>query len=194
MAPSSRRHGRLFIISAPSGAGKSTLCAALRNRFTDLGYSISFTTRQPRGKETDGREYHFISESEFRRSIENGGWAEWAQVHGNYYGTSAEALERMLATGRDVLLDIDVQGADQLFRKFPESVGIFIMPPDMETLRERLTGRNTDSPEVIERRLEDARDEIAEKEPLKDIIVNEELSKPEVELLAIVDRFRFASY
>lgn len=190
MANAKQRRGRLFIIAAPSGAGKSTLCEALRRRFPDLGYSISHTTRPRRGSEQDGVDYHFISETEFKRRIEADAWAEWATVHGNLYGTSAEGLADMLTAGQDVLLDIDVQGADQLFRKFPESVGIFILPPDMETLRRRLTARATDSAGVIERRLADAMEEMARKDRFTHVIVNDDLATAQAALFDIVARYR----
>lgn len=190
MGKAATRRGRLFIVAAPSGAGKSTLCGALRRRFPDLGYSVSHTTRRPRGTEQNGVDYHFISEPEFQRGIKSDAWAEWAVVHGNHYGTSAALLNAMLTEGRDVLLDIDVQGADQLFRKFPHSVGIFIMPPDMETLRRRLMSRGTDAPDAIAGRLSIAEQEMARKNRFRHVLVNDDLDKAVDELCRIVARYR----
>ena len=128
----------VFILSAPSGAGKTTLRRAVLDRFADIHYSVSFTTRPQRVGEVGGRDYHFISTAEFEEGIRSGRWAECARVHENYYGTSAEVLEQTLAAGRDILLDIDVQGARQILRRFPRSVTIFILPPSLEILEARL--------------------------------------------------------
>jgi guanylate kinase len=117
-----RSPGRLFVISAPSGAGKTTLCRAALERFKKIRYSTSYTTRQPRAGEIAHVDYHFISKAEFERGIETGRWAEWAQVHGNYYGTSAEFIAKELAAGRDILLDIDIQGTEQILKRFPASI------------------------------------------------------------------------
>jgi guanylate kinase len=156
------RKGHLFIVSAPSGAGKTTLCSAVLKAFPNLAYSISYTTRSPRKGERVGIEYYFISEDVFRKKIERNEWAEWAEVYGNFYGTSAEFLDKMLNGGKDVLLDIDVQGAQKLKSKYPDATLIFIMPPSFEILRERLLKRGTESTESLARRLEDAKREMAE--------------------------------
>ena len=148
-AGGSDRRGRLFILSAPSGAGKSTLCRAVLDRFPDLLYSISYTTRRPRQGEENGNDYHFIAKGEFERGIARGRWAEWADVHGNHYGTSAGLLDRGLNGGQDILLDLDIQGTRQILKQYPAAVTIFIMPPSLEILRYRLEKRGTDSPEVI---------------------------------------------
>ncbi|MFP4347178.1 MAG: guanylate kinase [Thermodesulfobacteriota bacterium] len=182
--------GHLFILSAPSGAGKSTLCNALLDRFPDMVYSISFTTRPPRGSETDGVEYHFTDKPSFLKGIEENRWAEWAEVHGNYYGTSADMLDRELNRGRDVLLDIDVQGTFKILERYPEAVTIFIMPPTFDTLRERMEKRGTDSREVIERRLENARSEIAQKDRYRHVIVNDDLETAVSELNALIESYR----
>ena len=182
--------GRLFVISAPSGAGKSTLCRALLAHDPDLNYSISYTSRKPRGQERDGVEYHFISEDEFERGIESGRWAEWARVHGNYYGTSAADLQRQLTGGSDVLLDIDVEGARQIRKRFPESVTIFIMPPSMAVLEQRLRERGTESETEIRRRLQNAQDEMRDRGLYRHVIVNDRLPQATAELIALIDGYR----
>ena len=134
--------GILFIISAPSGSGKSTLVSQLRTLVEGLDFSISYTTRAPRGSEEDGREYHFTTRAEFERMIAAGDFLEWAQVFGNYYGTAVSALDHAEKAGKDLLLDIDVQGAVQVMKKLPEAVSIFIMPPSPQILEMRLRHRS----------------------------------------------------
>jgi guanylate kinase len=185
--------GRLFVISAPSGAGKSTLCRALLARDPDLNYSISYTSRKPRGQERDGVDYHFVSEEEFERGIESGRWAEWARVHGNYYGTSAADLQRQLADGSDMLLDIDVEGTRQIRKRFPESVTIFIMPPSMEALEQRLRERGTDSEAAIRRRLQNAEAEMRFRGLYRHVVVNDRLPQAMAELIGLIDGYRRAS-
>ncbi|MEA3429588.1 MAG: guanylate kinase [Thermodesulfobacteriota bacterium] len=179
----------LFIISAPSGAGKTTLCREVLKRFKDITYSISYTTRKPRNGERDGIDYHFITKEDFKRKIENNKWAEWAEVCGNFYGTSAEFLDTCSASGKRVLLDIDVQGAMQIKKRYPDSVAIFIMPPSLETLRTRLESRDTDSRQVIERRLEIAKKEIGKKHLYRHVIINDQLSKAVSELIKIIESY-----
>jgi guanylate kinase len=185
-----RSTGNLFIVSAPSGGGKSTLCRAARERFPDLRYSISATARPPRPGEVHGRDYFFVSEEEFKRGIETGRWAEWAVVHGNYYGTPADFIRQTLEDGHDILLDIDVQGAGQLMNRFPDSISIFIMPPSMAILRERLEKRETDDPEVIRRRMENARKEVAAKERYEHIIINDDLQRAVANFTGIIASHR----
>ena len=185
------RHGHLFIISAPSGGGKTTLSKAVVNRFNDIFYSISYTTRSPRDGEQDGVDYYFIQKKDFEKRIENGYWAEWAEVHGNYYGTSVEFLDKGLDSGNDMLLDIDVQGTIQILGRYPDSVTIFIMPPSLETLRKRLEMRRTESRATIERRLLNAEDEIAQKGLYRHVIVNDELSVSIDKLIAIIEKYRY---
>ena len=185
------RYGHLFIISAPSGGGKTTLSKAVVNRFNDIFYSISYTTRSPRDGEQDGVDYYFIQKKDFEKRIENGYWAEWAEVHGNYYGTSVEFLDKGLDSGNDMLLDIDVQGTIQILGRYPDSVTIFIMPPSLETLRKRLEMRRTESRATIERRLLNAEDEIAQKGLYRHVIVNDELSVSIDKLIAIIEKYRY---
>jgi len=186
-APSQTK-GVLFIVSAPSGAGKTTLCRTLRDRFPELRYSISFTTRAPRAGETDGRDYHFISKAAFEAGIRSRRWVEWAEVHGHYYGTSADFLTAELGAGHDILLDIDVAGMRQLVRQFPDSVTVFIAPPSMAELRRRLEARGTDSPSVIEGRLKAAAVEMAQKDLYRYVIVNDRLETAAEELAGVIRR------
>ncbi len=184
------RRGVLFVVSAPSGAGKTTLRKALLARFPDLFYSVSTTTRAPRASEVDGRDYVFIPPDEFEAGIRQGRWAEWAQVHGNYYGTSARTLADAMDAGRDVLLDIDVQGARQISARFPECVTIFIMPPSFDVLAQRLAGRGSESPEELRVRLENARREMDERHWYRHVVVNDALATAVEELAAIVASYR----
>jgi guanylate kinase len=187
---SNRTSGRLFIISAPSGAGKSTLCKALLKRFSNIIFSISYTTRKPRLGEQDGVHYFFITQAEFEKGIKSGKWAEWAIVHENYYGTSTEYLDKELLSGKDILLEIDVQGARQILEKYPESVTIFIMAPSFDELRNRLESRGTDDPHVIERRMKNAKQEVSQKDLYQHIIVNDNLSRAKDEFLSLIERYR----
>ncbi len=180
------RRGILFVLSAPSGAGKTTLRRAVLARFPEIAYSVSTTTRSPRPGEVSGRDYVFITREEFEAGIREGRWAEWAQVHGNYYGTSARTLREAAEAGTDVLLDIDVQGARQIRRMFPESVTVFIMPPSFEVLAQRLTARGTESPAAIQLRLRNARQEMEERHWYRHVVVNDELATAVEELSAII--------
>ncbi len=182
-----KKKGRIFVISAPSGAGKSTLCSKITVRFPDLAYSVSHTTREPRAGEKDGIDYFFISVEEFKDRIKNNLWAEWAEVHGNFYGTSLKFIQDKTAQGSHLLLDIDVQGAKQFKRSFPEAVTIFIMPPSIETLEQRLKKRATDSDEVIAKRIANAQGEIAQSSFYDHVVVNDELERASKELLNIVE-------
>jgi guanylate kinase len=154
-----------------------------------LGYSISYTTRPPRAGEKNGVHYHFIDPEEFRKGIESGRWAEWARVHGNYYGTSAEVLQHYLNQGVSVLMDIDVQGADQIVKRFPDAVTIFIMPPSLAVLRQRLEGRGTDSPEVVATRMRNAEAEMAARHRYRHVIVNDDLRQASAELIYLIDGY-----
>ena len=164
--------GNLFVIAAPSGAGKSTLVKALLELDAHLMVSISHTTRAPRGQEKDGREYHFVDESVFRQKIAAGDFFEWAEVHGNLYGTSRRAIEDRLARGEDVVLEIDWQGALQIKQLFQHAVLIFILPPSWNELQQRLQRRGEDGPEVISQRMVNARLEVAQARHFDFVIIN----------------------
>ncbi len=186
MPESCRRQGCLFILSAPSGAGKTTLCRLLMSRVSRLAYSVSATTRPPRPGEQEGVDYFFVDEPSFLDGIAGNRWAEWAKVHGYYYGTSVEFLTRCRRQGLDVLMDIDVQGARQILGRFPDAVTIFIMPPSMDILEERLGTRGTDDPETVALRLQNARDEIRHKDCYRHVIVNDRLEDTIDALVAVV--------
>lgn len=178
---------RLIVISAPSGAGKTTLCHRLLAEFPSLVLSISTTTRSPRGAEQHGREYFFVSREEFERQIEAGRFAEWARVHDNFYGTSKAVVEQAFSTGRSVLLDIDVQGAEQLRKAYPDqAVLIFISPPSIEELERRLRARNTDAEATIQKRMNNARTEMARRDVFDHIVINDSLDRAYAELKGIV--------
>jgi len=177
--------GTLFVISAPSGAGKTSLVAEMLRQDSQLGVSVSHTTRPMRTGEQDGVNYHFVSRDEFEAMIAEGDFLEHADVFGNYYGTSHAWVRETLATGRDVILEIDWQGAEQVRRLVPECVGIFIVPPSAEVLRERLIGRGTDAPEVIERRLAEAEEECRHAAEFDYLVVNDDFGVALADLLAI---------
>lgn len=181
-----KRKGILYVISAPSGAGKSTLCRELLDIFTELRHSVSFTTRAPRVGEAKGRDYHFISRESFLRMIAAGEFAEWAEVHGNLYGTSLKTLQQSREYGIDLILDIDCQGAAQLKEKQVAGVNIFILPPSYAELRRRLEGRDSDPPEVIEERLSNAADEISQAGRYDYIVVNDVFSRAVEDLRSII--------
>ncbi len=181
-----KRDGILFVISAPSGAGKTTLCKEVIDILPNLRHSVSYTTRQPRPGEVHGRDYFFVTAAEFQRMVEDGEFAEWAEVHGNLYGTAVRTLEGYRANGVDVILDIDCQGACQLKERYRGGVFIFILPPSFAELRRRLDCRNSDSAEVIQRRLENAAGEIRESRWYDYIIVNDVFTKAVEELKAVL--------
>lgn len=178
--------GCLFIVAAPSGAGKTTLVRALLAEESGLQLSISCTTRAPRPGEIDGREYHFLSVERFREKIAAGDFLEWAEVHGNYYGTSRSWIAERLAAGQDVLLEIDWQGAAQVREHFPLATGIFILPPSLAELERRLTGRATDSAEVIARRLAAAQAEMRHVAEFDYVIINNQLAEALQDLCNVV--------
>ncbi|MDP3668550.1 MAG: guanylate kinase [Telluria sp.] len=186
--------GSLFVVAAPSGAGKSTLVNALLAREPGIKLSISTTTRPPRPGEQDGREYHFTSADDFVARVAKGEFLEWAEVHGNYYGTSRLMVEKEMKSGTDILLEIDWQGARQVKKQFPDAAGIFILPPSIAALEERLYKRGQDEPHVITRRLLAAGGEIAHAPEFEYAIINEEFNVALSEMSAIVTatRSRFA--
>lgn len=186
---SQRAQKMLIVLSAPSGAGKTTLCARLLQDLPALRLSISSTTRAPRGQEKDGVHYSFLSRDQFETGIRDHRFAEWALVHGNYYGTSKDFLEGSFRAGTPVLLDIDVQGAESLRHAFPaETYTVFISPPDLETLEKRLRARGTDSEETIRKRMNNARTEMAAMSKFDAIIVNDDLERAYSELREVVNR------
>ena len=181
--------GILYIISAPSGSGKSTLVNELRTMVPDLDFSVSYTTRSPRGSEQNGREYFFVTRDQFEEMLRNDEFLEHAEVFGNYYGTARRFLKEAQTEGKDLLLDIDVQGARQVCQKIPDAVSIFVMPPDKPTLESRLRKRSLAEnvkPEVIQRRLETATKEIENYRNYGYILVNDRLKQAVYELRAIV--------
>jgi guanylate kinase len=179
--------GTLYVVSAPSGAGKTSLVRALlESAGEDLVLSVSHTTRAPRPGEVDGRDYHFVSMETFRRMIDEGAFLEHARVFDNFYGTAREGIEAQLAQGRDVILEIDWQGARQVHRALPESVGIFILPPSREALRERLRARGQDDEAVIARRMQDAVKEMSHYGEYDYLVVNEVFRAAHDELAAII--------
>ena len=182
--------GHLYIVAAPSGAGKTTLVRLLLEKDAGIRLSISSTTRAPRPGEMDGREYHFVDVQSFLEMVSRGEFLEWAEVHGNYYGTSRHWIAGEMTAGRDVLLEIDWQGAQQVRKFFPEAIGIFILPPSLEALKERLSGRGTDSNETIARRIAAARDEMRHVDEFDYVIINDDLQLAQANLLSIVSASR----
>jgi len=182
-----QKKGRLFIISGPSGTGKSTLIEAVLKKRPTLRYSISYTTRPPRGNEENGVDYFFISRQAFKERMDAGDFSEWAEVHGHLYGTLTANIEKAVANGEDILLDIDVVGDSKLLGKFPDAVSIFVAPPTMEVLKMRLTERNTDSPDAVNRRLKNAEIEMAHAGRYDHVVVNEDLVQAISRIEAILD-------
>jgi len=178
--------GKVFVITGPSGVGKGTLIERLLDAVPELELSVSATTREPRTGEVDGRDYHFLTPEEFERRVATADFLEHATYSGNRYGTLREEVERRLAEGRSVVLEIEVQGARQVRAAMPEAVLIFIAPPDPTALRERLEGRGTDSPEVIARRLRTAEIELEAQDEFPHVVVNDEVQKSASELEKLV--------
>ena len=187
--------GTLFIVTAPSGAGKTTLVSGLLERDPLVRLSVSYTTRAPRTGEVNGQHYHFIDVQGFRALRDKGEFLEWAEVHSNYYGTSKRWLEEQIRAGRDILLEIDWQGAQQVRKVFPKAVGVFILPPSVEELERRLRGRGTDSEDVIARRVLAARGEMRHVAEFDYVIINENLPTAIEDLVAVVraSRLRYAN-
>jgi guanylate kinase len=178
--------GQLFVISAPSGAGKSTIIKALRNRIELLGYSISHTSREPRGTEVNGVDYHFVDKPTFSKMIEEGAFVEWAKVYNDFYGTSFSSINEQRGLELDLLLDLDPKGARNIRKQFEHSVLIYVLPPNLEVLQKRLKERGTDDSNVIKMRMDKAFEEIKESAWYDYVIVNENLEKAIAELQSIV--------
>lgn len=187
--------GNLFVVAAPSGTGKSSLVKALMEVDSGVAPSVSHTTRAPRGQEKHGREYFFIGNTEFDAMIASGDFLEWAHVHGNRYGTSRQTIEQRISAGGDVVLEIDWQGALQIKKIFANAILVFVLPPSLEELRSRLLRRGEDSPEVIELRLKNARDELAQASHFDFVIINEIFERALFDLKAIVhaQRLKFSA-
>jgi guanylate kinase len=178
--------GNLYVVAAPSGAGKTTLVRLLLEHEPDVQLSISYTTRTPRPGEVDGSEYHFVDSAAFRAMIDRHDFLEWAEVHGNFYGTSKQWIAERLATGADVLLEIDWQGAQQVRRQFPDAVGVFILPPSVEELERRLVGRGQDSAEIIAGRVTAAKAEMRHVGEFQYVIINNDLTQALADFRAIL--------
>ena len=178
--------GRLIIISSPSGGGKGTLIKEVLDSVPNLAYSVSYTTRAPRFGEEEGRHYHFVTKQEFEEEIAAGAFLEYAEVHGNLYGTSLVHVNRMTDEGNDVILEIDVQGADWVRKRVPDVLGIFIMPPSFEVLKARLIARGTEKHDDLELRLTNARAEVMEYTKFDYVIVNDEIFSAARKLAAVI--------
>ncbi|MDL2313347.1 guanylate kinase [Desulfovibrio sp. OttesenSCG-928-C14] len=186
------RQGTAFVLCAPSGAGKTTLARRLIARYPSLGFSVSCTTRAPRAGEVEGRDYYFINKDDFLEKIRQGFFAEWAEVHGNFYGTPMKEVRALLAKGVDLLFDIDVQGAAQLKQTVPEAFFTFILPPSRAVLEQRLRGRETDSEESVLLRLANAAREIREASWFNSWIINDDLDHAFAELVAVYEAARLS--
>lgn len=186
--------GNLFIISAASGTGKSTLIKELRKRIKDLGYSISHTSRSPRGPEKEGVDYHFVDQDTFSKMTEEGAFVEWAKVYGSFYGTSFSSLDKQTSSGLDVLLDIDTQGARNIKKHFESSVLIYMLPPSLEVLEKRLKERGTDEEPVVRTRMKKALEDIKNCAWYDYIVINDDLEKAvgEVQAVIVSERLRTA--
>ena len=191
----SQAAGNVFVVVAPSGAGKSSLVNALLEQDPTLCLSVSATTRAPRSGETDGKDYRFVSKAEFAAMQQNNQLLEWAEVHGNFYGTPRDQIDQAIHQGRDVLLEIDWQGARQVKRLFTQTIGIFILPPSIQTLEQRLQLRGQDSQEVIARRIQAANEEISHAPECEYVIINQDFRIALAELTEViaVARLRYGS-
>ncbi|BEU87253.1 guanylate kinase [Selenomonas sp. TAMA-11512] len=180
------KEGLLILVSGPSGAGKGTICRKLLDELPSLSYSISATTRQMRPGEKDGVNYYFKTVEEFETMIRRDGLLEWAKVYDNYYGTPIEPIRKVLAEGRDILLEIDTQGALSVMERFPEGVYIFILPPSMQELERRIRGRGTEAEDILQKRLHAARKEIDDGKKYKYVIINREVDDAVAEIKAVL--------
>jgi len=186
LAPNNKRAGIIFIVSAPSGTGKTTVINGLLSDFPEISLSVSYTTRAPRSGDVPGRDYHFVSSAKFATMKAQDKFAEWAKVHDFFYGTPHGPLDRCTRTGRDIVLDIDVQGAKQIKKKYPQAVSIFLLPPSWSELQRRLGARATDNKEIIRRRLANARREIKDVMQYDYFILNSSVTQAVALLEAIV--------
>ena len=180
---------KLFVVSGPSGAGKGTLVARVREQLPNLGLTVSATTRLPREGEIDGLSYYFLTPEEFDRRVEAGDFVEWAHVHGHCYGTLASEVERNLKQGSSLILEIDVQGALQVRERMPEAVLIFIKPPSLMVLADRLVKRGTETDESLKLRLANAEQELALIDRYDEVVVNDDLDQATADLLAIIEKY-----
>ncbi len=194
MSTNKRTTGSLFVIAAPSGAGKTSLIAALLEKRNTIQLSISHTTRQSRPGELDGVHYHFTAKDKFMKMIESDDFMEYAQVFTNFYGTSRHSLEQQLATGNDVILEIDWQGARQVKKVIPESVGIFILPPSKQALHERLTARGQDAETVIARRMADAVSEMSHYHEFDYLLINDDFEQTLAELELVIQSQKYRMF
>jgi len=185
-APVEPERGILFVISSPSGGGKGTLIRRILTHMPRLGYSVSWTTRAPRQGEVNGREYHFVTVEEFTAARERGEFLEWASVHGNFYGTSLKVVEREMVAGRDIVLEIDVQGAATVRRLGIEAVSVFILPPSFEILRRRLTGRQSENSDTLALRLQNSRGEVEHYREFDYVVLNDDVDRAATQLASIV--------
>jgi guanylate kinase len=183
--------GNIIIISAPSGAGKTAICDAVVRSSKNAVYSVSYTTRCPRKDEKNGGEYFFVNKTRFKEMIEEGKFSEWAEVHGNYYGTSKVFLDKMLKTKKNIIMDIDVQGGMNIKKQYPDACMIFVMPPDLETLEKRLVSRDKDYRKVIEMRLSNAVEEVKFVQKYEYLVINEELNKAVVAVKTIIESLKY---
>ena len=184
--PTTEGRGILFVVSSPSGGGKGTLVQRALDKVPNLSYSVSCTTRAPRPGEVDGREYFFVTTEKFREMIAAGKFLEWAEVHGKLYGTTREQVSNEISAGRDIILEVDVQGAASVRALLPDSVSIFILPPSFEVLRQRLQARGTDSPDELDLRLRNAPTELQDYSAFQYVIINDEVDRAAAEMIAVV--------
>ena len=189
-APGEPTRGILFVVSSPSGGGKGTLIQRVLKQVPSLSYSVSYTTRPPRNGEVEGREYFFVTTERFEEMVAAGEFLEWARVHGKLYGTSRDQVFRDVHEGRDIILEVDVQGADSVRELVKDSVSIFILPPSVEILRKRLVARGTDSPEELELRLRNAPEELKRYKAFDYVIINDEVERAAGQLSCIIDAER----
>ncbi|MBB5191806.1 guanylate kinase [Silvimonas terrae] len=178
--------GTIFVVTAPSGAGKTTLVAALLAADQQIQLSVSYTSRVARAGEVDGKDYHFVDRAAFEGMIQAGDFIEWAEVYGNYYGTSKKWLESVIDDGRDILLEIDWQGAQQVHKLFPDSVGVFVLPPSINTLEQRLRARGKDPEDAIQRRMSKAREEMGHVSEAQYVIINEHIDDAVRDIISVV--------